>query len=330
MDFSRLKLSLFLLFTIIASGTLCYTFLEDMTPFEAFYMTMITISTVGFSEIKPLSILGRSITILIIISGICVLTYTLGQVAQMFIEGELRALLGRRKLEKKISTLKDHYIICGYGRIGSTIAQELVKEKIPLVIIEQNPANIELLEAEGFLYLNMDATEEEVLLKAGIQRARGLVTTVTSDSDNVFISLTAKGLRPDLFILSRASDPKNETKLLRAGASRVVCPYLMGGRRMAEILSKPTVVDFIDQTMMNDELGLKMEEAVISASSPLIGKTLVSSKLRQDFGVIVVAIKKITNEMVFNPLPTERLDAGDVIVVIGKKDSLSRMNEVLN
>jgi len=330
MDFSRLKLSLFLLFTIIASGTLCYTFLEDMTPFEAFYMTMITISTVGFSEIKPLSILGRSITILIIISGICVLTYTLGQVAQMFIEGELRALLGRRKLEKKISTLKDHYIICGYGRIGSTIAQELVKEKIPLVVIEQNPAHIELLEAERFLYLNMDATEEEVLLKAGIQRARGLVTTVTSDSDNVFISLTAKGLRPDLFILSRASDPKNETKLLRAGASRVVCPYLMGGRRMAEILSKPTVVDFIDQTMMNDELGLKMEEAVISASSPLIGKTLVSSKLRQDFGVIVVAIKKITNEMVFNPLPTERLDAGDVIVVIGKKDSLSRMNEVLN
>ncbi len=330
MDFSRLKLSLTLLFTIIASGTLCYTFLEDMTPFEAFYMTMITISTVGFSEIKPLSILGRSITILIIVSGICVLTYTLGQVAQMFIEGELRALLGRRKLEKKISTLKDHYIICGYGRIGSTIAHELIREKTPLVVIEQNPVQIELLELERILYLNMDATEEEVLLKAGLERAKGLVTTVTSDADNVFISLTAKGLRHDLFILARASDPKNETKLLRAGASRVVCPYLMGGRRMAEILRKPTVVDFIDQTMMNDELGLMMGEAAINATSQLIGKTLISSKLRQDFGVIVVAIKKITNEMIFNPLPTERLDAGDVIVVIGKKDSLSRMQEVLN
>lgn len=329
MDFSRLKLALFLLFSIIGTGTLCYTFIEDMTPFEAFYMTMITITTVGFSEIKPLSDLGRFITVLIIVSGFCVLSYTLGQVAQMFIEGELRALLGRRKLEKKISTLKNHYIICGYGRIGSTIAHELIREKTPLVVIEQNPVQIELLEEERILYLNMDATEEEVLLKAGLERAKGLVTTVTSDADNVFISLTAKGLRPDLFVLARASDPKNETKLLRAGASRVVCPYLMGGRRMAEILRKPTVVDFIDQTMMNDELGLKMEEAIISATSPLIGKTLVGSKLRQDFGVIVVAIKKITNEMVFNPLPTERLDAGDVIVVIGKKDSLARMNEVL-
>ncbi len=257
------------------------------------------------------------------------LTYTLGQVARMFIEGELRLLLGRKKLEKKISTLKDHYIICGYGRIGGTIAQELIKENIPLVVIEQNPQQIELLEENHFLYLNMDATEEEVLLKAGLQRARGLVTTVTSDSDNVFISLTAKGLRPDIFILARASDPKNETKLLRAGASRVVCPYLMGGRRMAEILRKPTVVDFIDQTMMNDELGLKMEEAVISPSSPLIGKTLVGSNLRQDFGVIVVAIKKISNEMIFNPLPTEHLDAGDVIVVIGKRDNLAKMGEVL-
>lgn len=329
MDFSRLRLSLFLLFTIIVSGTTCYVFLEDMTLIEAFYMTMITISTVGFSEVKPLSDIGRLLTVIIIISGICVLTYTLGQAAQMFIEGELRLLLGRKKLEKKISTLKDHYIICGYGRIGGTIAQELIKENIPLVVIEQNPQQIELLEENHFLYLNMDATEEEVLLKAGLQRARGLVTTVSSDSDNVFIALTAKGLRPDIFILARASDPKNETKLLRAGASRVVCPYLMGGRRMAEILRKPTVVDFIDQTMMNDELGLKMEEAVISPSSPLIGKTLVGSNLRQDFGVIVVAIKKISNEMIFNPLPTEHLDAGDVIVVIGKRDNLAMMNEVL-
>lgn len=329
MNFSQLRLSLILLSTIIVSGTLCYTFVEGMTPFEAFYMTMITISTVGFSEIKPLSDLGRLITVFIIVSGICVLTYTLGQVARVFIEGELQILLGRKKLQKMILKLRDHYIICGYGRIGSTIARELVKEKIPFVVIEQNPTQIEQLEAEQFLYLNLDATEEEVLLNAGLERARGLVTTVTSDSDNVFISLTAKGLRPDLFILARASDPKNETKLLRAGASRVVCPYLMGGRRMAEILRKPTVVDFIDQTMMNDELGLKMEEAVITATSPLIDKTLVSSKLRQDFGVIVVAIKKITNEMIFNPLPTAKLDAGDVIVVIGKKDSLERMQAVL-
>lgn len=330
MDFSRLRNSLFLLFAIVATGTTSYVYLEDMTPFEAFYMTMITISTVGFSEIKPLNEIGRLVTVVIIISGLCVLTYTLGQVAQMFIEGELRKLLGRRKLEKSIAKLRDHYIICGYGRIGSTIARELKKQGIPLVVIEQNPQQIEILEAERILYISMDATEEDALEKAGLQYAKGLVTTVTSDSNNVFISLTAKGLRPDLFILARASDPKNETKLLRAGASRVVCPYLMGGRRMAEILRKPTVVDFIDQTMVNDDLGLGMEEALIAASSRLVGKTLVSSNLRQDFGVIVVAIKKASSRMIFNPIPSELLEAGDVIVVIGMKDSLAKMNSILH
>ena len=330
MDFSRLKNSLILLFSIITAGTGSYVFLEGMTPFEAFYMTMITISTVGFSEIKPLTDICRFVTVIIIISGLCVLTYTLGQVAQVFIEGELRKLLGRRKLEKNIARLRDHYIICGYGRIGSTIAHELIKQGIPLVVIEQNPQQIEILEAEQILYINMDATEEDALEKAGLRYAKGLVTTVTSDSNNVFISLTAKGLRPDLFILARASDPKNENKLLRAGASRVVCPYLMGGRRMAEILRKPTVVDFIDQTMVDDALGLGMEEAVIAPTSKLVGKNLISSNLRSDFGVIVVAIKKASSRMIFNPLPSEMLDAGDVIVVIGKKDSLAKMNDILH
>jgi voltage-gated potassium channel len=166
-------------------------------------------------------------------------------------------------------------------------------------------------------------------MAAGLDKARGLVTAVSSDADNVFISLSAKGLCPDIFILARASDEKNESKLLRAGASRVVCPYQMGGRRMAEILHKPTVVDFLDQTMMRSELGLQMEEAVIAANSSIAGKTLVSSNLRQDFGVIIVAIKRKSGAMIFNPGPGEVFNPEDVIVVIGKRAELQRMSKAI-
>jgi voltage-gated potassium channel len=329
MDYSKLKLSLFLLLATIGFGTCGYVIFEDMPPFEAFYMTLITISTVGFSEIKPLSDIGRVITIVIIVLGISLLTYTLGQVARIFVEGELRKVLGRRKLEKQIAALKNHYIICGYGRIGAIVVRELLAENIPLVVIEQNPEALAILEANQMLYLNMDATTDEALIAAGLERANGLVTAVSSDADSVFIVLSAKGLRPDIFILARASDAKNESKLHRAGASRVVCPYQMGGRRMAEILNKPTVVDFLDQTMMHTELGLQMEEAIIPEHSPITGKTVVSSKLRQDFGVIIVAIKRTSGEMVFNPGASEIFNAGDVIVVIGKKAEMRRMSSVI-
>lgn len=329
MDLVKLKLSLFLLLATITFGTTGYIIIEGMRPFDAFYMTLITISTVGFSEIKPLSDLGRGITIIIIVMGISLLTYTLGQVARVFVEGELRKILGRRKLEKQVAELQNHYIICGYGRIGKIIVKELTATKNPLVVIEQDHASIEVLEAEGILYLNMDATSDEALKTAGLDRARGLVTAVSSDADNVFIALSAKGMRPDIFILARASDVKNESKLLRAGATRVVCPYQMGGRRMAEILHKPTVVDFLDQTMMHTELGLQMEEAVVAENAPITGKTLVTSNLRQDFGVIIVAIKRISGEMVFNPGPGEIFNAGDVIVAIGKKTELQRMSKAI-
>ena len=329
MDYSRLRISIILLFTVIFAGTIGYSVFEDMPVFDAFYMTVITISTVGFSEIKPLSQVGRLITVIIIVSGISVLTYTLGQVARIFVEGDLQSILGRRKLEKQISELNDHYIICGFGRIGTIISRELSDENISFVVIEQDSEKVKQLEEDNFLYLNMDATLEEALLQAGIKKAKGIVTAVKSDADNVFITLTAKGLRPDIFVLARASDVQNESKILRAGASRVVCPYLYGGRRMAQILKKPTVVDFIDSAMMDSQLGLSMEEAVVGPASDLIGKTLIDSQIRQRFGVVIVAIKKPTREIVFIPTPTEKLESQDTIVVIGKKEDLERMNEVL-
>lgn len=329
MDLRTLRISLCLLAITLMFGTASYYFLEDMTLFDALYMTVITISTVGFSEIKPLTLSGRIATMIIISTGISITAYTIGMLLRIFIEGELSKSFGKRRMEKKISKLKNHYIICGYGRIGTLICEELNAVKIDFVVIEQDAAAIEKLEDNGFLYLLMDATSEEALTKAGIMSARGLVTAVMSDADNVFITLTAKGLRPDIYVLSRASDQKNEVKLKRAGASRVVSPYLIGGKRMAQVLIKPTVVDFIDIAMMDSHLGLMMEEAEIGQRSNLIGKSLIESALRQDYGVIIVAIKKKSGEMIFNPMPTERLEANDVLVVLGKKTAMARMTDIL-
>jgi voltage-gated potassium channel len=329
MNYGRLKMSLLLLGVIVAFGTFGYSTFEDMPVFDAFYMTLITISTVGFGEIKPLSSVGRGITLVIIVMGISTLTYTLGQVLKIFVEGELIRILGRRKLENRIQAVKNHYIVCGYGRIGEIISHELAREAIPFVVIEQNPVKLGKLEKAGMLYLEMDATTEEALVRAGIGRARGLVTAVTSDADNVFITLTARGLRPELFILSRASEQKNEDKLKRAGATRVVCPYQIGGRRMAQQLTRPTVVDFIDTAMMERDMGLRMEEGVIGPDSPLAGRTLIESRLRHDYGVIVVAIKPQAGDMIFNPLPNQQLSVGDVIVLIGKQAELERLGRVM-
>ncbi len=329
MDFAKLRISLILLIAIVTLGTVGYTTIEQMGVFDSFYMTLITISTVGFSEITPLSQPGRILTVFIIISGISLLTYTLSQIVTVLIEGELVKILGRRKLGKQITDLKDHFIVCGFGRIGEVLSKELADEKIPFVIVERQGEKIELLEKMQYLYIAGDATDDEVLLQAGLMRAKGLATAVSTDADNVFITLSAKGLNPDIFVLSRAADRQNESKLLRAGASRVVCPYNMGGTRMAQILKKPTVVDFLDTAMMSGELGLKLEEAVVEPSSLLVGKTLIASNLRRDFGVIIVAIKKASNEMVFNPGPQAIIDAKDVIVAIGKQEDMKRMAQVL-
>jgi voltage-gated potassium channel len=231
-------------------------------------------------------------------------------------------------LEKSISRIKNHWIVCGFGRIGKIICDELAAEGIKFVVIEHDTEKTQDL-ADKYLYLNMDARSEEALMAAGIMTAKGIVTAVYSDADNVFITLTAKGLRPDIFVLSRASEITNESKLLRAGASRVMSPYQIGGSRMAQVLKRPTVMDFIDSAMMKSEFGLSLEEAVVGENSELAGKTLLENNMRRDYGVIIVAIKRATNEMIFNPVPTDKLEAGDVIVVIGNDDELKRLSKVL-
>jgi voltage-gated potassium channel len=326
MGFKKIRLSISLLLGTLAFGTMGYYFIEHMTVFESFYMTVITISTVGFGEVRPLSPVGRLLTILVISTGISIGAYTIGNILHFFIEGELSKTLGRKKLEKEIGKLKDHYIICGFGRIGSLICSELAAYDIKFVVIENDSESIEQLSNGKYPYIDMDATSEEALIKAGIMNAKGLITAVQSDADNVFITLTAKGLNPDIFILSRASDEKTEIKLKRAGANRVVSPYLIGGKRMAQVIIRPTVVDFIDIAMMDKHLGLVMEEIKVELNSSLIGKNLIESNLRKNFGLIIVAIKKNNEEMIFNPVPQEKLEVNDLLVVLGKKEDLVKMN----
>ena len=329
METKKLRNALAMFLGIIGIGTLGYHYFEHMPLFEAFYMTIITISTVGFSEIVPLTHVGRIITVFIIIRGISVGTYTIGNIVKWFVEGELQQVFWRLKVKKQIAELKNHYIICGFGRIGRTICGELEADGIDFVIIEQDVSEIEETDREKYLFLEMDATTEEALQTAGIMEARGLVTAVNSDANNVFITLTAKGLRPDIFVLARASEERNEEKLIKAGATRVISPYLIGARRMAQVLRRPTVVDFIDVAMMGNHLGLVMEEATLTRRSPFIGQSLIDSNLRRDYGAIIVAIKKKSGEMVYNPMPSEVFEEDDVIVLIGKKDDLKRMNDVL-
>ena len=329
MESKKLLNAFVMLLGILGLGTLGYYYFEDMPLFDAFYMTTITISTVGFSEIVPLTHVGRIITVIIIILGISVGTYTIGIIVKWFVEGELQHVFWRLRVKKQIADLKDHYIICGFGRIGRTICSELETDGVDFVVIEQDVSEIEELDREKYLFLDMDATTEEALQAAGIMEARGLVTAVNSDANNVFITLTARGLRADIFVLARASEERNEKKLIKAGATRVISPYLIGARRMAQVLRRPTVVDFIDIALMGNHLGLIMEEAKLSHNSKFVGKSVIDSYLRRDYGVIIVAIKKMSGEMTFNPMPSETFEEGDVIVVIGKKDDLKRMNKVL-
>lgn len=314
---------------IFSLTTIGYYIIEDMPFYDALYMTVITVSTVGYGEIHPLTPVGRMLTMISIVANMTVGGYAIGVLVRVFISGELRQSFKRRRLEKQIENLKDHFIICGFGRIGGIICQELDADDVDFVVIEQSDEAVAEIEKRGYLYLQMDATSDEALLRAGVMKARGVVTAVRDDANNVFITLTARGLRPDIFVLSRTSDVKNEGKLKRAGATKVVSPYFLGGRRMAQVLRRPTVVDFIDIATMGNKFGLIMDELVVHEKSGLVGKNLIDSHLRQDYGVIIVGIKKKEGNMIFNPLPTETLDAGDVLVLLGRKEDVKRLCAVI-
>ncbi len=319
-----------ILLMILVVGTVGYMSLEGWSLLDALYMTVITITTVGYREVAQVSVPGQVFTIFIIFLGVGIIAYMLGQVAQVMVDIQVRSLIGRRKLGLKLKTLKDHYILCGFGRIGAIIARELWAQKIPMVVIDINPESTQSLESEGIPYINDDATGDEVLIDAGIERARGIVSVVASDADNLFITMTARGLNHEIFILARADEEATEKKLLRAGANRVVMPYLIGGHKMAQTIIKPAVTDFLDFTFQSKDIGLEMEEVRVGENSRLNGLALVDSRIRQELDVIIVAIRKTDGTMQFNPSSQTRIEAGDTLIALGKMDDLARLAKILS
>jgi voltage-gated potassium channel len=324
-----LKGCIFLLIILIV-GTSGYIFIEKWSFLDALYMTVITISTVGYREVAAPSDAGKIFTIFVIFSGIGILFYFLGSIAQAMVDLHVRAIIERRKLGLKMRSTTNHYIVCGFGRLGKIISRELKGTHIPLIVVDSRPEMVQSLEHENIPYIIGDATNEEVLLEAGVERAKGLISVVASDADNVFITMSARVLNPNLFILCRAEEEQTEKKLLRAGANRVVMPYSIGAHKMAHTIIKPAVSDFLELTVHNRRIGLEMGEVEVSEKSRLNGLNLLDSGIRQDMDVIIVAIRKKEGAMKFNPSSKTRIEAGDTLIALGKSEDLTKLAKVLS
>jgi voltage-gated potassium channel len=315
------------LVALVASlGTAGYVLIEGWGFTDALYMTVITLASVGFKEVHDLSLTGRIFTIFLIVGGVGTVAYALSAGAKIILEGELREVYGRRRLEKKIKELKHHYIVCGYGRMGKIICRELREKDIKFVVVEKQPDVF--VESDDYLVFHGDATKDEVLKELGIEKAKGLVSVLPTDAENLFVVLSARGLNPALFIVARAGEEGSEQKLLRAGADKVVSPYHIGGLRIAHTVLKPAVVDFIEFATKSGNIDLQMEEIRIQESSSLVGKSLDECGIGRELGIIIVAIKKPNGEMRFNPTFRSSIKAGDTLIALGEIAKLKNLEEM--
>ncbi len=308
-------------------GVAGYSIIERWPFLDALYMTVITMTTVGFGEVHPLTEAGRLFTTVLIVFGVLSIAAVVTVGSRLILEGQLDKFMGRRKVQKEIAKLKEHYIICGYGRMGRIICQEFTRKRIPFVVIEKNQEIFETIE-EHILALHGDDSREEVLKAAGIDRAKGLVSVVSSDAANVYITLTARELAPKIFIVARAGEEGSEKKLLRAGADKVISPYVIGGSRIAQAILRPAVVDFIELVTGSEHLDLQLEEVQIHPNSSICNVTLPESGIRQNLNTIVVAIKKASGHMVFNPSLKTILECGDRLIVLGGVEDLAHLEEI--
>jgi voltage-gated potassium channel len=326
----KILIAVISLLIILFCGTSGYMFLEGTNLTDALYMTVISITTVGFSEVIPLSPAGKYFTILLIFGGVGFFLYMVSLITEAMMEGGLYTFLGRRLMEKKMDVMQDHFIVCGFGRIGKVISKILHENNRHFLIIENNPEEIRAIEELGYLVLHGDSTNDDMLTKAHIMDAKALIAVTSSDADNVYIILSARGLKSDIYILARSSGKKGaQTKLLRAGANKVFSPYEIGARRMAQSLVRPTVIDFIDLTVHEGELGLRLEELQVSGTATFVDKTLMDSGIRSEHDLIVVAIKRQKGEMLFNPSPSTEILAGDILVVLGEHLNIQGLGKKL-
>lgn len=325
-----LKYIVLAIIVIVAWGTIGYVLIEGASLMDALYMTVITIATVGFGEVFELSQVGKAFTIILIIAGTGIILVSFGVLTQIALEGSLRRIMGRKRVEKEISKLKKHYIIGGSGRIGGLVVDEMRRLGIPFVIIENDPERAEQLSEQNILVIHGNATEEEVLEKANIMEAKGIVVTVSSDAEAVFIILSARNLNPDLFVIARAIDDHNERKLKQAGANRVISPYRLVGKRMTNAILRPAVIDMLDTLMFESHLELAIEGTEVYSNSLLAGLTLRESGIREKLGLIIIGIQKANGNILFNPDPEEKIAPGDALISIGENESIRRLADWLS
>jgi voltage-gated potassium channel len=322
---SGLQRAIGFLISIAVIGVLGYRFLEGYSWLDAVYMVAITLSTVGYREVQPLHPLGQVFTIFLLVGGVGAVFYTAVAVVEKVVEGEFQQFFGKRRMQKSIEALSGHYIVCGFGRIGEVICRELASKPVPFAILEQLDTRVREAEANNYLVLQGDATDEKLLMAAGVTRARGLFASLASDADNVYVALTAKGLNPELFVVARAENERSERTLFRSGADKVISPYAMGGHRMAQAVLRPAVVDIIDLATHHQSLELQLEEIPLSPASPYQGKTLHDAGLHEQPGLIIVAIRKASGKMIFNPSSTEQLEPGDRLIALAESPQLKEI-----
>lgn len=313
---------------LLVLGTLGYWAVEGWPLFDALYMTAITITTVGFLEVHPLSPAGRAFTIFLALGGVFTLFYAASELIRGVVSGEVRRAVGRQRMQRSLSGLNNHLVVCGYGRMGRLVCHEFSAHGLPFVLIDRSEELLRDFNLPHGIALTGDATSDEVLKRAGVERARGLVTVAASDADNLYITMSARFLNERLFIVARAENEEAEKKLVRAGASRVVSPYVIGGQRVAQAVLRPAVMDFIELATRSEHLELQIEETGVQPQSRLAGKSVRDSGLRRELGVIVVAIKKPDGRMQFNPDSDLRIEAGDVLITLGHRQQLDRLEQL--
>lgn len=329
---SRLYVAIAVPILLTGFGTVGYKLIggDEWDWFDALYMSAITLTTVGYSETHPLSPLGRIFTIFFLYIGVFTLFYTASEIIRAVVSGEIRVSLGKTRMLQRLASMNSHVIICGLGRMGRFICCEFERNGVPFVIIDLNESRFNLREYQHGVPLVGDATDDEILIKAGVQRAKTLVTVLPSDADNLYITLSAHVLNDKLTIISRAEDESAEAKLRRVGADIVISPYLIGGHRVAEAVLRPTVGHFIDQATSRAMSDYQIEEITLHENSSLIGQTLASADITQKLGVVIVALKHQNASMIFNPRQDHELFLGTTLVAVGNRESLDKLENLAN
>jgi|GraSoiStandDraft_16_1057320.scaffolds.fasta_scaffold279998_2 voltage-gated potassium channel len=313
----------------LAGGTVGFVLIEDYPVFDAFYMTLTTVTTVGYGEIRTLSRAGRIFNSFLILFGVIIMLLAIGGMTQTVIELELNQFFGKRRIKIMIEKLKGHIILCGYGRVGRGAADELRQAGVPFVVVDRNEERVERAIKNGMLAVLADASRDETLRDAGVERARGLIATLASDADNLFVILSAKTLNPKLQLSARVAEEASEQKMRRAGADFVFAPYNSTGHRMAQALLKPHVQRFLDFTTQSVGLDAGIEQVRVAEGSAFVGQSLAEMQMRRELGVIVLAIRKASGEMFFNPPAEAKISGGDHLIVMGRPEGLRRLEHLL-